>query len=147
MRTTAVVTVTAGALLIGGCQRTPEEAAYDNYQAAIKEITLNTLVEKERVVTMSSATQVDVPSDPNAQYWIVSKAKMENGHLEVISRRLGPSGESYARREVDCATRTVRYIGEGDTLEEAKADSPNPSEMREPIWESITGVITSTACR
>jgi hypothetical protein len=93
-----------------------------------------------------TGTPVSVPSDPRASYWIISKNKMANGNLEVLTRRSGPSGESYSRREIDCGAGTVRYIGEGDTLDEAKQDSPNPGEMTPPLSESITGVITAAAC-
>lgn len=93
-----------------------------------------------------TGTPVDVPSDPRASYLIISNEKMSNGHREVMSRRSGPSGESYARREIDCSAGTVRYIGEGDTLAEAQSNSPNPGEMTTPVAESITGVITATAC-
>ena len=149
------VAIVASAIAVAGCQKTPEEAAYDNYQEAMKEITFDTAVAQARARnavrqahnTAPAGEAVNVASDPRAQYWILSKTKMPNGHLEVLSRRVGPSGESYARREVDCDARTVRYIGEGDTLEEAKADAPNPGRMTEPVWESITGVITDRACK
>ena len=92
-------------------------------------------------------TPIAVPSDPNANYFLISRSAMANGNLEVITRRVGSSGESFARREVNCSDGTVRYIGEGDTLAEAREDAPNPGEMTVPLGESITGVVTAFICR
>jgi hypothetical protein len=106
-----------------------------------------TAVSLPTLAASETGTAVDVPSDPRASYLILSNDEMPNGHREVMSRRSGPSGESYARREIDCEAGTVRYIGEGDTLAEARSDSPNPGDMTEPVADSITGVITAAACR
>jgi hypothetical protein len=56
-------------------------------------------------------------------------------------------GVSYARREIDCAAMTFRYLGEGDTLEQANSDSPNPGDMGMLTDGSISDVISEYACQ
>jgi hypothetical protein len=78
--------------------------------------------------SVAAAQPIPVPSDPRARYEAVSVDKRRDGLVEIITRRQGPSGTSFARREVDCRQRLFRYIGEGDTLEQAKRPAPNWSE-------------------
>lgn len=134
--------IIAFGLLAAACSRSPEQLVQNDGMtpAPVAAVAMPT---PDASVT---STPVDVPSDPRASYLILSNNEMPNGHREVMSRRSGPSGESYARREIDCGTGTVRYIGEGDTLAEAQSDSPNPGDMTTPVTESITGVITAAAC-
>jgi hypothetical protein len=96
--------------------------------------------------TTTEGKPIDVQSDPGATYRLLAKSKLPNGNLEVISRRDGPSGTSFARREVDCGSMTFRYLGEGDTLDDAKLDSPNIGEMSEAMSTSISGEISRFAC-
>lgn len=108
--------------------------------------TVAQLLNEADATPTEAGTPVAVRTDPGASYWIISKAKMPNGNLEVVTRRKGRSGESYSRREVDCKAGTVRYLGEGDTLADAQATSPNLGEMLIPSPQSITGEITSAVC-
>lgn len=87
------------------------------------------------------------PSDPNASYRIVKISKMPNGHLEVTSRRVGPSGTSFARREIDCGAYEYRYLGEGDTLAEAEADGSNIGSMSELTGTSASSDVANAACK
>lgn len=95
----------------------------------------------------ASAQSIAVPSDPRARYEAVSTTKRPDGLVEIITRRQGPSGVSYARREVDCRRRTFRYVGEGDTLDEAKRPGPNPGQMAELVQGSISWHVVQFACR
>jgi hypothetical protein len=93
------------------------------------------------------AQSISVPSDARARYEAVSTTKRPDGLVEIITRRQGPSGMSFARREVDCRRRTFRYVGEGDTLEEAKRQGPNPGQMAELVQGSISWHVVQFACR
>lgn len=76
-------------------------------------------------MTLGSTAQaqaIPVPGDPSASYSLVSIKKISGKRIEVVSKRVGRSGTSYARRLVDCAAMTFAYLGEGDTLKEALAD-------------------------
>ncbi|MBX3561102.1 MAG: hypothetical protein KF780_04745 [Sphingomonas sp.] len=98
-------------------------------------------------VTVPEGEAVPVPSDPRASYRLVSWSRMENGNLEALTRRDGPSGTSFARREIDCDAMTFRYLGEGDTLAEAEADSPNLGEMSALLPGSISTEVSEFVCR
>ena len=91
-------------------------------------------------------TSVNVPTDPRASYFIVSKTKLANGNLQVVSRRVGPSGTSYSRREINCGGMRFRYTGEGDTLSEI--NQPYSKGAMGPLTEgSISTYIALAACR
>lgn len=86
----------------------------------------------------SEGEAIPVPSDPGATYRLLKSSKMANGHVEAITRRDGSSGTSFARREINCEDMMFRYIGEGDTREEAERDGPNPGKMADLIPGSIS---------
>lgn len=133
-------------LLVAACSQAPENAVQED---PIEIPAANDIKQTQTQTQTSSAetgTPVSVPSDAGAEYWIMSKDKLPTGNIQLLTRRSGPSGVSFARREIDCRAGTVRYLGEGDTLDDAQRDSANIGEMSVPIPESITGVITSTAC-
>lgn len=89
---------------------------------------------------------IPVESDPRAKYQLVSWSGMPNGHREALTRRDGTSGTSYARREIDCAGRRFRYLGEGDTREEAEAAAPDPGRMAELVPGSISSEVSDFVC-
>jgi len=96
--------------------------------------------------TAMAETRISVPTDAKASYFILSKAKLANGNLQVVSRRVGPSGTSYSRREINCQRMTFRYTGEGDTLREL--DQPYNKGAMGPLTEgSISTYISMAACR
>jgi hypothetical protein len=100
--------------------------------------------------TLPPATQgeaVSVPSDPGATYRLLRWSPLPNGNLEAVTRRDGRSGTSFARREIDCDAMTFRYLGEGNTMDEALADSPNPGQMGELTSQSISTYISEFVCR
>ena len=90
---------------------------------------------------------IPVSGDPaRAVYQLVEMSQMSNGNLEVLTRRDGSSGTSYARREINCRNMTIRYVGEGDTRAQAEEDSPNRGRMAELIAGSISTEISEFAC-
>ena len=94
----------------------------------------------------SEGFAIDAPSDPGANYRILEIKQMANGNLEVTSRRDGSSGTSFARREIDCSKSTYRYLGEGDTLDDAKRNSPNVGTMAEITGTSASSDVLIAAC-
>lgn len=93
------------------------------------------------------AQAIAVPSDPRARYELVSKIRRDDGLVEITTRRQGPSGTSFARREVDCRRRLFRYLGEGDALKEARRLAPSPGRMSPLVDGSISDHIVRFACR
>ena len=92
-------------------------------------------------------TPVKVRSDPSATYHLLRISKLPNGNLQVLTRRVGKSGTSFARREVNCRAMTFRYLGEGDTLKQALRNAPNRGQMTEAMSTSISGEVSRFACR
>lgn len=92
-----------------------------------------------------SATTVSIPTDSKAKYTIIDKTT--NGTMATITTmREGPSGVSYSQRLYDCAAWTVKYLGDGDTLEQMKASKPDES-MSSIVDNSIAYYIGQRACK
>jgi hypothetical protein len=85
-------------------------------------------------------------SDPNARFEILSTTKLSNGNIEVLNKRVGPSGTSFSLREISCSKYTYRYLGEGDTLEEAMKNGANPGGMSALTGTSASSDIADAAC-
>jgi hypothetical protein len=118
-----------------------DEAAFHNE--------INRMEEEERELAHPSAGEgyaIPSPSDPGVRYRILSVNRLPDRHLEVLSRRDGPSGTSFARREIDCEAMTYRYLGEGDSRAEAEADSPNPGPMTELTETSASSDVAVAVC-
>lgn len=94
----------------------------------------------------TGGTPFDVPSDSKARYALLNVVKSTGGLIIATTRRDGSSGPSFARREIDCAAQTYRYIGEGDTLDQANLPAPNPGEMSELVTGLISDVSVKFAC-
>lgn len=92
-----------------------------------------------------SATAFNIPTDSKAKYTIIDKTI--NGTMATITTmREGPSGVSYSQRLYDCAAWTVKYLGDGDTLEQMKASKPDES-MSSIVDNSIAYYIGQRACK
>ena len=87
----------------------------------------------------------EVSSDPGVDYNLISWKKLSNGNVEATTERRGPSGTSYARREIDCAARMFRYLGEGSTLQEAQEDRSDP-DMSPLTDQSISSIAAAFIC-
>lgn len=93
------------------------------------------------------AQPIPVPSDSKAEYTALQVTPKPNGLVEILSQRVGPSGISFAMREVNCRTNRARYIGEGDTRAEAMRRKNPPWEMG-PLFEgSISWHVSQFACQ
>ena len=90
--------------------------------------------------------RVAVPSDPGAAYRLLHWSRLPNGNVEAVTRRDGRSGTSFARREIDCGARAFRYLGEGDSMNEALADSSNPSGMGALTEGSVSAHVSRLVC-
>lgn len=45
----------------------------------------------------------------------------------LLTKRVGPSGESYALRVFDCVAATTKYLGVGDSLATLRSSRPDPN--------------------
>lgn len=102
------------------------------------------------LATPAVAQPIPVPSDPRARYTALEIKPKPHGRVEILTRREGPSGISFALREIDCDKRTFRYLGEGDTQEAAaRGEQRNAANNQRlgPLTEgSISTEIATFAC-
>ena len=94
---------------------------------------------------------LSVPTDPRASYQILAVAGTKTRPI-ITTRRSGPSGVSFAKREVDCRRWTFRYLAEGDTMEELRASEESrasrQTDRHGPLTEgSISSYVANAACR
>ena len=154
MKTKTAILVSFVSLLILGCSKTDEEKAWEKYEKDRSLEIAEGVANKQSgdgfdSPTLPSTTDgkvIEVASDLGVAYRLLKSKKMRNGNLEILTRRDGSSGTSFARREVDCGSMTFRYLGEGDSLAEAQQDGPNPGEMTEAMSTSISGEVSRFAC-
>jgi len=92
-----------------------------------------------------AAQPISVPSDPRASYTALQVTPQPNGVVTILTRRAGPSGTSFALREVDCRSDRARYLGEGDTAEEAQ-HGRTPGTMAPLAAGSISWHVARFAC-
>lgn len=89
---------------------------------------------------------IGVPSDSFGHYWVVDGKRTGPTVVEILTRREGTSATIFALRQIDCAARTVRTLGHGDTLEEARSNNVEVSEP-DPLTEgSIASSLSDYAC-
>lgn len=93
------------------------------------------------------AQPVPVSSDPRASYTALEITPQPRGLVEILTRREGPSGVTFALREIDCARGRFRYLGEGDTAEAAKQRRSARTNQMGPLSEgSISAQVAQHAC-
>jgi len=111
---------------------------------------VNTETETEGAETVSAAKAPEisftVPADTKAKYQLIAVSKNMDGVLVATTRRTGPSGSSYSVREIDCARQLFKYVGDGDTLEEAKTPLRNPGKMATLVEGSSSHAAVQIAC-
>jgi len=126
-------------VLVSGCsERSNEQVANTDNEASF---TTSPAPPPEEEGTPYSA-----PADPNATYSLLSVKPVKGGNIIAMTRRVGSSGTSYSNREIDCGAQLARYIGEGDTREEAEKPSSNPGEMAALVEGSSSHAAVQAAC-
>lgn len=131
-------------VLAAGCSQpandevVPEEVAHDENALSVPA--------SPAAPPKDEGTPYSAPADPNATYSLLSVKRGEDGNIIAMTRRAGPSGISYSNREIDCGAQLARYIGEGDTREEAGKLSPHPGDMASLVEGSSTHAAVQAAC-
>ena len=69
-------------------------------------------------------TPIDIKTDLEGQYFLVEQGGTAEKPTMLV-KRAAEGYNHFVKREFDCAARTVRYLGEGESLEELKAAQPD----------------------
>lgn len=88
-----------------------------------------------------------IPSDASATWVVLEKTGAPADELHTITtKRSGPSGVSWSKREYNCLRWTVRYLGTGSTPEQMRASAADARPA--PITQgSIADHLGREACR
>jgi len=70
-------------------------------------------------------TPLEIKTDLEGDYFIVSKGGTANKPMLLV-KRVSSDFTYYIKREFDCEARTVRYLGEGESLEAVAVSEPEP---------------------
>jgi hypothetical protein len=69
---------------------------------------------------------IEINTDIKGKYYIVEKTGTSNNPV-LVTKQVRPNATThYIKRWFDCKNQTVRYLGEGDTLEELNKAAPEP---------------------
>lgn len=112
----------------------------------IRLLTIMTVVFSCASAVGQTGKPISVPSDPKTHYWALEGKRTSPTVVEILTRREGRSGTSYSITEYDCTRRMYRYLGDGDTLEAAKAKDVAPGPMGPLVSESIATYVAYYAC-
>lgn len=94
---------------------------------------------------LAAETQLSVPSDPKAQFFVLEKGG-SGSQRTIVTKRVGSSGTTYSKRLYNCADSTVKYLGTGDSLE-SMSKSPPDANMGPIVQGSIAYYVGLEACK
>ena len=94
----------------------------------------------------SKGTPFKVASDSRARYFLLGVVPGKRGNIIATTRREGPSGITFARREINCSAQTYRYLGEGDNVKQTYRPNYSVGEMSDLDDGSISDVVVKFAC-
>jgi hypothetical protein len=65
---------------------------------------------------------LNIKTEVKGQYFLVEKTSGTNNLSTLLVKRVTAQRSVYVKREFDCAAKTVRYIGSGESLDEMEKD-------------------------
>lgn len=89
--------------------------------------------------------EIGIPSDSSAKHYLLKRSGSKQRPV-FTTKRVSKGGVLYAKREFDCAARTWRYLGEGETKQEM-ASTLADMKMSPLVDGSIADVYWGVACR
>ncbi len=108
------------------------------YHIAILSLTLS-------AAALAAELPVNVPAEPNTQFFIVEKTGSSTERV-IIIKCVGPSGTSYAKRLYNCNNNTFKQLGSGSNLTQINESRPEIN-MRPIPQESIADYLGIEACK
>ena len=94
--------------------------------------------------TFADETPIDIKTDLEGDSFIVEKGGTVSNPVLLV-KRVAPNVTYYVKREFDCAAHSVRYLGEGESLEAVAASEPE-AEMSPITKGSISDQLWKHAC-
>ena len=82
----------------------------------------------------------------SSKTFILKVVEIENGLVEVVSRREGKSGVCYVRRQIDCNTNRARQTADAESLDKL-SEQNFESEFSVLMEDSSSYVISRFICR
>lgn len=90
----------------------------------VKNILLSMIVAAS--FSSAAAEQIKIPTDTKATYTILEK-EVNGSMATIVTKREGPSGTTFSKRLYDCSSWTVKYLGDGDSLEMMNQSTADPA--------------------
>jgi len=94
------------------------------------EIGIQNSINKESRIAIDTSNKsheyrLSIPSDSGASYYVIKKEGSKDMPI-LITKRIGSSGTTYAKRIFDCQNKTTKYLGDGDSIAAMNRSSPSP---------------------
>lgn len=89
----------------------------------------------------ASGPVIRVPAEPQAVYTAELVTKMTDGLAHIVTKRVGPAGTTFTKRECRCGAATVRTLGAGETLDQMQSSPMDPKHSG-----LVTGASAFHAC-
>lgn len=94
---------------------------------------------------LAAEIPIDIKTDVKGQYFIIEQGGSQNNPTLTVKRTWG-KGSHYIKRVFDCKAHTVKYLGEGESLDEM--NKPLPGQKMTPIVAgSIPDQLARHACQ
>ncbi len=94
---------------------------------------------------LADETPIDITTDLEGEYFIVEKGGTATHPLLVVKQVAPNRYTYYIKREFDCQTHAVRYLGEGESLD-AMAQAEPEAEMTAISEGSISDQLAQLVC-
>jgi len=83
---------------------------------------------------------IAVPSDGKATYSVAEISAPAGGTVIILTKRMGPSGTSYVRRECTCPVSSYRVLGEGESVADAKVPRQPAEDFADLVYDRNLGM-------
>ena len=93
---------------------------------------------------MAEEVPIHIKTDLKGEFFIVEKGGTPQ-RPTLIVKNTGPGFTNYIKREFDCEAHTMRYLGDGESLDAIAASKPE-LEMREIREGSISDQLARQVC-
>ena len=94
----------------------------------------------------SEGIAFEVPSHATGQYRLLRWKKLQNGHVQAVTRQDTKYGTIISVKEIDCKNRQLWHLGEGETEEQAFSRKTRDA-VEHLVEGSIQDVTVTVVCK